>query len=430
MNFLVVGKGGREHAIIHALKQSPSVDQVFCFPGREGFFVPKLSLKKLPHSSQNSKTEDTLQQLIPVIQEKNIQCVIIGPEQELVEGWSDKLRSQKVAVFGPSQKAAQLEGSKIFAKKFMEKAGVPTSSYSIVESLAETLEKSKHFQSPYVLKADGLAGGKGVFICKNQEELKINAEKIFEKKMFGEAGRKALLEEFQKGYELSVFILTNGKEYCTLPLAQDYKKLKNENLGPNTGGMGATAPIHVSQDLMNDIHKNILQPTIQQIQQQNLFYRGVLYVGLMVTDTGPKVLEYNVRFGDPECQVLLPLLKGDIGSLLYKTAQGTLPHLKFKKLFSCCTVLAEKGYPENPKKGAVIPDSNNILSQKSFSSDSYFLHAGTKKSQEDWLVDGGRVLNAIGLGSTKEQAQERAYHLIQQIPHQSLHFRTDIGKLK
>ena len=434
----MVGKGGREQAIIHALKQAPSVDQVFCFPGREGFFVPKLSLKRSSLSSQDSrtnptdlqKTTNTLQQLIPIIQEKNIQCVIIGPEQELVEGWSDELRSQGIAVFGPSQKASQLEGSKIFAKKFMEKSGVPTSSYYIVESVSETLEKSKNFQSPYVLKADGLAGGKGVFICKNQEELKTNAEKLFEKKIFGEAGRQALLEEFQKGYELSVFILTNGKEYCTLPLAQDYKKLKNENLGPNTGGMGATAPMNVSQDLMNEIHKNILQPTIQQIQQEKLFYCGVLYVGLMITDTGPKVLEYNVRFGDPECQVLLPLLDGDMGSLFYETAQGKLPSLKFKNLFSCCVALAEKGYPENPQKGAVILDKKNILSQKSFSSDSYFLHAGTKKSQEDWLVDGGRVLNAIGLGSTKEQAREKAYHLIEQIPQHNLHFRTDIGKLK
>lgn len=425
MNFLVLGKGGREHAVIQALKQSPSAEKVFCLPGREGFFTQQLELPSVQNISQSSRSSsNNIEKWIPLIKKQKIKCAVIGPEQELIDGWSDALRKADIAVFGPSQSAAQLEGSKIFAKKFMEKAGIPTSPYFAVESVSQTLEKSRHFQPPYVLKADGPAGGKGVFICSNKEELKQSAEKLFEKKIFGAAGAQALLEKFQKGSELSVFILTNGKNYCTLPLAQDYKKLKEGHLGPNTGGMGAAAPISISDTLTALIHKDILQPAVQQINKQNLFYRGVLYIGIIITDSGPKVLEYNVRFGDPECQALLPLLDGDAGSLFYQTACGRIPKIQLKNLFSCCVVLTEKQYPYNPQKGAVIQCSSDLLSPP-LKADAYFLHAGTKKSHNRWLIDGGRVLNAVGLGCSPQAACRQAYRLAHQIP--DLYFRKDIG---
>ena len=408
MNILVIGKGGREHAIVQAIKKS---SHCYCFPGREGFNVPLF--QTFPVS--------TVEDLIPEMQEKKIDLVVIGPEVELSQGWSDIFRSHNFSVFGPSQQASQLESSKIFAKEFMARADIPTARYFVVQNVKETLEKAKNLSPPYVLKADGLAAGKGVFICPHEKSLKENAQKIFEDKIFGPAGKKALLEEFQEGKELSVFILTDGEDYRVLPLAQDYKKHHEGGKGLNTGGMGAVAPIHIRSEVWKDIEENILKSTVEQIKKDRLFYRGVLYVGLILTAHGVKVLEYNVRFGDPECQVTLPLLDMDIAKLFYDVAQGHLPNLKFNNLFSCCVVLSEKGYPENPKKGDLISAS---LTEDSRTA--YFLHAGTRKSQEGFVVDGGRVLNAIGIGLSREQARTQAYDLLNSFPH-PLYFRKDIG---
>jgi len=405
---LVIGKGGREHAIVQTLKKTSSC---YCFPGREGFNV------QLFQTSRVSVAQD----LISEMKDKKIDLVVIGPEAELSQGWSDVFRSYNFSVFGPSQKASQLESSKIFSKEFMAKAHIPTAGYFVVRNVKETLEQVKRFSPPYVLKADGLAAGKGVFICPDEKSLKKNAQKIFEDKMFGKAGEKALLEEFQEGKELSVFILTNGENYRALPLAQDYKKLYEGGKGVNTGGMGSRAPLHVNPKVWKEIEENILKPTVKQIKKDHLFYRGVLYVGLIRTSRGVKVLEYNVRFGDPECQALLPLLDMDVAKLFYDVAQGILPDLKFNNLFSCCVVLSEKGYPENPEKGGLISPS-----LKEESGTAYLLHAGTKKSKQGFIVDGGRVLNAVGIGSSGQQARDRAYDLLNSFPH-SLYFRKDIG---
>ena len=408
MNTLVIGKGGREHAIVRALQKS---SVCYCFPGREGFGTPILK------TSQAPVAED----LISEMKEKKIDLVVVGPEAELSQGWSDTFRSHNFSVFGPSRQASQLESSKIFAKKFMEKAKIPTAEYFVVQNVKETLKQAENFSPPYVLKVDGLAGGKGVFICSNEKSLKEQAQKIFEEKIFGSAGKKALLEKFQEGKEFSVFILTDGKDYRVLPLAQDYKKQFDGGKGPNTGGMGAVAPFHIDSDIWKEIDENILKPTVEQIKKEGLFYRGVLYVGLIQTAQGVKVLEYNVRFGDPECQVLFPLLDMDMTKLLYDVAQGVLPVLKFNNLFACCVVLSEKGYPENPQKGDFIASS-----LKEDSDTSYFLHAGTKKSKEGFIVDGGRVLNAIGVGLNRKQARDQAYALLNSFSH-PLYFRKDIG---
>lgn len=408
MNVLVIGKGGREHALVQALKENSTC---YSFPGREGFGVP------LFKTSNVSKAED----LIPEMKEKKIDMVVIGPEAELSQGWSDVFRAYGFSVFGPSRQASQMESSKIFAKDFMQKTSIPTAPHFVVCSVEETLKQAEKFSPPYVLKADGLAAGKGVFICPDKRSLKESAQKIFEEKIFGKAGEKALLEDFQKGEELSVFILTNGENYRVLPLAQDYKKLMEGGKGLNTGGMGAVAPISIPADLWRDIEERVLKPTVKQMKKDNLFYYGVLYVGLILTPQGIRVLEYNVRFGDPECQVILPLLDMDISKLFYDVAQGHLPHLKLNNLFSCCVVLAEEGYPENPQKGKIIKSFLEI------NNNAYILHAGTKKSKDGFIVDGGRVLNAVGIGLSREDARTQAYHLLNSFPHH-LYFRKDIGE--
>ena len=420
MNVLVIGKGGREHALIRAFQNSKSVDHVYSFPHRAGFKATPL-LEKEDLSASD---------LLPTLKQKNIHLIVIGPEKELVSGWSDTFREHGFEVFGPSKKASQLEGSKIFSKEFMKRAKVPTARYSIVQSVDEVMEQASQFSAPYVLKADGLAAGKGVFICSDLKELKENSIQLFEKKIFGDAGKKALLEEFHKGYELSVLVLTNGKDYQALPLAQDFKKRDEGNQGLNTGGMGAIAPIKKDLQLWKDIEKNIIGPTISQIQKEDLFYRGVLYIGLMISDEkGPQVLEYNVRFGDPECQILLPLINKDMGNLFSEVARGKISPLDFYNRYYCCVVLAEKGYPQNPQKGIEIPSQvhEKDLLNLTYDSNKYFLHCGTKREKDQWVVDGGRVLNAIGSGTSLEEARKKAYSLIDQLPNLSLYYRKDIG---
>jgi phosphoribosylamine--glycine ligase len=414
MNVLVLGKGGREQALVRALAHSPKIQQVFALPGRTGFEPQAVCL------TGQALEKDSLKEFIKT---KNIKLVVIGPEKELVEGWSDFFRSLKVPVFGPSQKAAQLESSKLFAKNFMSSMNIPTSEFQEVSSVEDVLTASPQFGFPVVLKADGLAAGKGVFICHNKKELEESAQLLFEKKIFGQAGEKALLEVFQKGEELSVFVLTNGNDYTLLPFARDYKKLKERNQGPNTGGMGAFAPHTISPDLQKNIETTIVKPGIEGLRKNNLFYRGVLYIGLMIADQTPLVLEYNVRFGDPEAQVLLPLLEGDWAEVFLSVAEGKLPVLNWKKnAFASCVVLAGEHYPSKPVTG--VPIQGNIAFE---SSHSYFLHAGTKKTNTEWLTDGGRVLNALGLGTSKEESIKNAYKQAAQVNWPGMQIRPDIG---
>ena len=423
MNILILGKGGREHAIARALDKSPSVKRVFVLPGRAGFEQQAVCL------SQSLLEKQKLKELI---RQKNIHLVIIGPEKELAEGWSDFFRSLNVPVFGPSKAATGLEASKLFAKQFMTSAGIPTAKFKKVTDKKSALTTALSFGFPVVLKADGLAGGKGVFICHNKQELQQSADLLFEQKIFGKAGEQALVEEFQKGKELSVFLLTNGTEYTLLPFAKDYKKLKTGDKGPNTGGMGAVAPYEIPPDLQKNIEKNIIQPCIQEMKKRDLCYRGVLYTGLMIVDNNPVVLEYNVRFGDPEAQVLLPLLshvgqqkkEADWAKVFLSVAEGQLPNLEWKKNFySACVVLAGKGYPSKPVTGVPIEGGIGFESPHS-----YFLHAGTAKSSKgSWITDGGRVLNAVGLGDTKAAALRRAYEQAGRASWPGKQMRSDIG---
>jgi phosphoribosylamine---glycine ligase len=412
MRVLIIGKGGREHAMAKALLSSKAVEKLYALPGNHGM-EPEVQIFK------DLKIEVPL--IIEMSQKYNIDLIIVGPEDPLVAGIADKLRDAGLLVFGPDQKSAQLEGSKIFAKEFMNRYKIPTAKYIKVLTVDETLEEAKKFTPPYVLKADGLAAGKGVFICKDLFDLKRDAKKIFEDKILGSSGDEAILEQFQKGYELSFFILTNGSQYVSLPMAQDHKKLLDDDKGPNTGGMGTVAPIKISDELYQEIIKDVVEPTVQGLKQESYVYRGVVFIGLMITDNGPQVLEYNVRFGDPETQVLLPLLDGDWADAFYKIAQGDVPKLEWQNNAAACVVMAAENYPDNPVKGS------KITGQLKNSDEQYFLHAGTDKYNEDWVTSGGRVLNSIGIGHNLSEAINKAYEQSQKASWKGLQKRNDIG---
>ena len=414
MKVLVIGKGCREHAIIKALLEDEKTSAVYSLPERA-------SLKEtisLPASFLSDP-----EALAKHLKKEGIGLVVIGPEQPLAEGLSDILRSEGLKVFGPCAKSAQLESSKIFAKQFMKERGIPTASYLIVSSVAETLQAGENFFPPFVLKADGLAGGKGVFICKNRTELEEKARFLFEKKALGPAGDKALLEDFQSGQEVSVFVLTNGESYSLLPFAQDYKRLGDKNEGPNTGGMGAIAPRDLSKDLTKKIEDLIIKPTLQGLRDKKCLYRGVLYLGLMIHKNFPKVLEYNVRFGDPEAQVLLPLLDGSWRDVFYQIAKGDQPQLKWKKLYSACVALCAKNYPEGPVKPVPI---NGLIYYKT--ENSWFIHGSLSREDDRWLIKSGRALNAVALGKSLKEAVKRAYQQAEKISWPGILYRKDIGK--
>lgn len=414
MKALIIGSGGREHALARALSLSASITEIHAIPGSEG-----MSKIVLCHSLDWKNTD----QVIQFCNRTQIDFVLIGPEDPLVFGLADKLRDRGILVVGPNQDAAQLEGSKIFAKEFMKKAGVPTAKSFVVSSTSEALHLAEQFSPPYILKADGLAAGKGVFICADLPELKSAAEQLFEKKIFGENGAQALLEEALFGWELSYLVLTNGQDHVTLPLAQDHKRLKDNQQGPNTGGMGTMAPLKINSELRQTIEDEIIKPSIQEIKNQNMIFRGVLFVGIMITPAGPKVLEYNVRFGDPETQVILPLIENDFGILFKKLSQGELEPIRLKNIYSCCVILAAEGYPDSPKKNVPIKGD---LSKETNSS--YIIHAGTVKTDQGWVTHGGRVLGAVGLGSSAPEAISNAYDLAQTIHWPGMQFRTDIGQ--
>lgn len=420
MKVLVVGRGGREHALVRALHRSPSVKEVFAAPGSDGMVGEATCLDGSLSSPEP---------LLEFSRQHRIDLVVIGPEVPLAQGLADFLRSEGIDVFGPSKAAARLEASKIFSKQFMERAKVPTSAYQVVETVEQTLLAAKKFSPPYILKADGLAAGKGVFICSTLEELEKSAQDLFIKKILGDAGHRALVEEFLPGWELSFLILTNGKEYVPLPLSQDHKRLGQGDTGPNTGGMGVVAPLRISPELYQQIETKILQPSVAQLNKEELLYRGVLYVGVMVTEQGPMVLEYNVRFGDPEAQVILPMLDGDWGLVMKHLAEGELDPLKWKDIYTACIVLAAEGYPDQPKLGVEIEGDLTARAESS-----YFLHAGVGKKIEKgsplgkWVTQGGRVLNSVAWGSSLKGALDMAYRQAEQAQWPGRQMRRDIGQ--
>lgn len=413
MRVLVIGQGGREHAMVRALHFSPSVTEVHIAPGSDG--ITEAIRHVIDVADKN--------RVLELCKKFSFDCVVIGPEQPLVDGLADFLREQGIAVFGPGRNAAQLEGSKIFTKEFLTSGNIPTAPYFVVTTVDETLKAAAAFTAPYVLKADGLAAGKGVYICQTLADLEEAAKELFVDKLLGAAGTRAVLEKFNKGFELSYFILTNGEQFVSLPLAQDHKKIGDGETGPNTGGMGTVAPIPIQASDQELILKRIIEPTVAHLKEKGLFFRGVLFVGLMMTADGPSVLEFNVRFGDPEAQVLFPLLDGDWGQVLLKIAKGEVPQLHWKNLYAACVVLAAGGYPQTVVKGVEI--QGDLQAQ---TSSSYILHAGTKKEGPRWVVNGGRVLGVVGLGSSLREAIKKSYELADTIQWNGRQMRGDIGK--
>lgn len=412
MNILVIGSGGREHAVLKAFSESPLTQNLFCAPGNAGTaqIAQNLQIDLKKHA-------DVLKCCI----EHQIDFVFIGPEDPLVDGLSNALREANMAVFGPSQEAAQLEGSKLFAKDFMNAAKVPTARAVPVGSVEATLSAAPQFTPPYVLKADGLAAGKGVFICADLGALKDAAETLFVKKVFGQAGMSALLEQNLPGYELSFLVLTDGQDYQALPIAQDHKRLGNANRGPNTGGMGTIAPMQIPETLNNKILERVVAPSVAELCKRDFLFRGVLFIGLMIVDNEPYVLEYNVRFGDPETQVILPLLKNDIVSLFYELAEGRLQKLEMNRFSACCVVNAAAGYPDTPVKETPITLPVDTATR-------YILHAGTKRTADGVLrANGGRVLNVMGVAENLSSAIEKAYAQNAEIQFDGRQFRSDIG---
>lgn len=411
MNVAVIGSGGREHALIRALASSKSVEEVHAYPGSVG--ISKWA--KCHAISWNPSPP-----LVKSLKENNIDLVVIGPEAPLAEGLANILREAGFLVFGPDQAAAQLEGSKIFCKQFLVDAGIPTADYKILNSYDEML--ALDFSFPFVIKADGLAAGKGVYICKNKEDLEKAAYDIFKKRIFGET--PALAEKFLQGWELSYIIMTDGQRYEVCPLAQDHKTLLDGGQGPNTGGMGVIGPIELSESLDQKIKTRIIEPTLRTLKEKNLEYRGALFVGLMIQDDEPYVLEYNVRFGDPETQIIMPLIDADMGLLLKSCAQGELQSFKLKPEYAVCVVMAAKGYPDAPERGA--PITGDIETE---TEDSYFIHAGVGKNPSgEYFVSGGRVLGCVALAESKDLAIERAYARLKQVHWDGMQYRKDIGR--
>jgi phosphoribosylamine---glycine ligase len=416
MNILVIGSGGREHAIINSLRKSILVNKLYTSSTNAGI------LQQAEPANIDIKHHDSV---INFCKQFQINLVVIGPEDPLVNGLSDDLRQNDILVFGPSKQAARLEGSKIFAKKFMQAAQVPTAKSLTVNNVHDTLQAAKSFLPPYILKADGLAAGKGVFICKTLNELEYSAKQIFENNLLGSAGREALLEEnlatTANSYEISFLILTNGDSFEVLPLAQDHKRLLDNNQGPNTGGMGTVAPMTIPTDLYKKIIDRVVLPSVNQLKKDQLLFRGVLFIGLMIVDNEPYALEYNVRFGDPETQVILPLISNDIAQVFFRLAQGELEPLVFNQLSAVCVVNASASYPESTHSIVEINLPSLTAENK------YVLHAATKKIENKIFTNGGRVLNIIGLGNNFEEAKKNAYHLNEKVFFQGRQFRTDIG---
>lgn len=423
MRILVVGSGGREHALCWKLAQSSIAEKVFCAPGNAGIAM-NAECVNIP--------ADDLRKLAEFAAENRIDLTVVGPEVPLCAGIVDIFRDHGLAIFGPDRAAARLEGSKSFAKYFMEKYAIPTGAAKIFTSEKDAVgyikqegnSKTRGFPG-IVVKADGLAAGKGVIVAASENEA-ITAVNACFSGAFGDAGKKVLIEELLEGEEASVLALTDGKTIIPLASSQDHKRAGNGDTGPNTGGMGAYSPAPVVDGkLQKEIEEKILKNFLFGIQSEGLYYRGIIYAGIMVTSSGPKVLEFNVRFGDPETQAILMRLESDLADAILKTAQGHLDEarLKWTEYPSVCVVMASGGYPGFYKKGFLIKGLESVSNTE----DTVVFHAGTVKKDGEIITDGGRVLGVTARGSDICKAAEKAYSAVRQISWEGCIYRKDIA---
>ena len=415
MRVLVIGSGGREHALAWKISQSPLVKKVFCAPGNAGTATVAENVD-IP-----ADNIDGLRQFALIT---GIGLTIVGPEQPLVKGIVDDFEENGLRIFGPSQRAAEIEGSKVFCKNLMKKYGIPTAKYESFDSQ----DKFKLFtreDEPVVVKASGLAAGKGVILCSNGEEARLAVQSIMSDKAFGNAGDQVVVEEFLTGQEVSLLAFTDGKTVLPLDSAQDHKAAFDGDKGPNTGGMGAYSPAAIFTDKIKQIVLDeIMIPTVKAMAKEGRCYRGILYAGLMLTDSGPKVLEFNARFGDPETQPIIMRIQNDIVPIFEACIDGTLAtqNLEWKKEPSVCVVMASKGYPGFYEKGREITGLNSGENKQTV-----VFHAGTKLDNEKVLTNGGRVLGVTALGSDINEAIKNAYNEVDKIKWDGIHYRKDIG---
>ena len=419
MKILVVGSGGREHALVWKLRQSPKVTKIYCAPGNAGTALEAENLN-IP--------SDDIHRLVKFAREEKIDLTVVGPEAPLVAGLCDELRRHGLAVFGPSAAAARLEGSKVFTKKLLRKANIPTAAFSVFNRMPEAMQYLDECEEQaMVVKADGLAAGKGVFVCANLTEARAAVRSILQDRAFGEAGSQIVIEECLEGQEASILAIVDGDTIVPLDVAQDHKRAYDNDKGPNTGGMGAYCPAPVvTSAIMDDIVRRVLIPTIHTMKVEGCPFSGVLYAGIMLTSQGPKVLEYNVRFGDPEAQPVLMRLKTDLAHVLMLAATGRLAELEsleWDPRPAVCVVMASEGYPGEYTKGQVINGieaANQVPGAKVF-------HAGTTLKYGEVVNAGGRVLGVTALGETLSAAKQAAYAAVNKISWQGGWFRTDIS---
>lgn len=418
MKILVVGGGGREHAICWKIQKSPLVEKIYCAPGNAGI-------------SSNAECidlkADDISGLLKFAVENSIDLTVVGPELPLSLGIVDLFGKEGMKIFGPDMKAAEIESSKVFSKDLMKKYSIPTAEYEIFDKYSDAVSYIDNIEYPVVVKADGLAAGKGVFIC-NERQSSLNAiNSIMKEKEFGESGSRVVIEEFLKGEEASFFVLTDGDNYIPLETSQDHKAIYDGDKGPNTGGMGAYSPAPViSSELMkNRILEEIAEPTLSAMKKEGRKYSGVLYIGLMISESGPKVLEYNCRLGDPETQPLLVRMDSDIVPVLDSIAGGHMEQkdIKWKENASVCVVMSSEGYPGKYEKGNEIKNIEKLEHMD----DIYVFHSGTKLSDGKLVNSGGRVLGVTSLGNSIADARKKAYMAVKLVDNDFLYFRKDIG---
>ena len=417
MRVLVVGSGGREHAICYKLSQEKKVEKIYCAPGNAGIskIAKCIDIK-----------DDDINKLLSFAKENEIDLTIVGPEAPLVEGIVDEFEKENLKIFGPNKECAKLEGSKAFSKEFMIKHNIPTAKYKEYTNIDKAIKEIDLFGYPVVIKADGLAAGKGVIIAQNHEEAVGSLEDMMSDKKFGSAGEKIVVEEFLKGVETSILAFVDNNTIVPMESAKDHKKVYNNEEGPNTGGMGTFSPSNIYDDELSKIVKEeVLDKTLKGFKVENLNYKGILFIGLMITEDGPKVLEYNVRFGDPETQSLLLRLETDLSEIIESILDNKLDEVKIKydEKHAVCVMLTSGGYPENYEKEKVIKGLEEL------DEDIVVFHSGTKMLDNKLVTNGGRVIGIATKGNSLEEASKKVYSNIEKLNFEGMHYRTDIGIL-
>jgi len=418
MRILVIGSGGREHALCWKIAQSPHCDELFCAPGNGGIGRVAECVPIKP---------DDIEQLGDFAEEKGIDLTVVGPERPLIAGVCDHFRSRGLTIFGPNAAAARLEGSKAFTNELTERAGVPTKEFKVFDNADAARKYIRKQGAPIVVKADGEAAGKGVVVAENVDDALDAVDRCMVDREFGASGDRVVVEEFLAGQECSIKVFCDGETIVPMVPSQDYKRIYDGDEGPNTGGMGCYSPVPVvTQEVFDQVISEIVRPTVDQMASEGTPYSGTLYAGVILTESGPRLLEYNCRFGDPETQVVLPRLESDLVELLLATAEGRLSDVEavWRDEKAVCVICASGGYPGKYATDREITG----LKDAAASGEAIIFHAGTKRMGRRYFTDGGRVLGVSALGASFSEARDRAYRAVGHIDFEDMYFRTDIGE--